>query len=85
MALSALSRDAQGIILGQLRNTLEPRLVMYFSSASKELRALLPPAARQQLRADYEEATALCVKVGMQSCKALREAKAVACSANALI
>ena len=33
MALSALSGDEQGIILGQLRNTLEPRLVMYFSTA----------------------------------------------------
>ena len=32
---------------------------MYFSSASKELRALLPPAVQQQLRADYEEAAAL--------------------------
>ena len=40
MALSTLSGDEQGIILGQLRNALEPRLVMYFSSASKELRAL---------------------------------------------
>ena len=50
MAFSKLSGDEQGIILGQLRNALEPRLVMYFSSASKELRALLPPAARQQLR-----------------------------------
>ena len=77
MALSKLSGDEQGIILGQLRNTLEPRLVMYFSSASKELRALLPPAARQQLRADYEEATALCLKVGMRDCKELREATRV--------
>ena len=77
MALSELSGDEQGIILGQLRNTLEPRLVMYFSSASKELRALLTPAARQQLRADYEEATALCRKVGMRDCKELREAKKV--------
>ena len=33
MALSELSGDEQGIILGQLRNTLEPRLVMYFSTA----------------------------------------------------
>ena len=74
MTLSTLSGDEQGIILGQLRNALEPRLVMYFSSASKELRALLPPAARQQLRTDYEAATALCVKVGMRGCKALREA-----------
>ena len=40
MALSELSGDEQGIILGQLRNALEPRLVMYFSSTSKELRAL---------------------------------------------
>ena len=71
MAFSKLRGDEQGIILGQLRNTLEPRLVMYFSSASKELRALLPPAAQQQLRADYEEATALCIKMGMQSCKEL--------------
>jgi len=77
MALSALSGDEQGIILGQLRNALEPRLVMYFSSANKELRALLPPAARQQLRADYKKATALCVKVGMRSCKELREATRV--------
>ena len=74
MALSKLSGDEQGIILGQLRNTLEPRLVMYFSSASKELRALLPPAVQQQLRTDYEEATALCLKMGMRDCKEVREA-----------
>ena len=77
MALSKLSGDEQGIILGQLRNTLEPRLAMYFSSASKELRALLTPAVRQQLRTDYEAATALCLKVGMRSCKELREATKV--------
>ena len=77
MALSTLSGDEQGIILGQLRNALEPRLVMYFSSASKELRALLPPAVQQQLRADYEEATALCLKMGMRDCKELREATEV--------
>ena len=77
MALSKLSGDEQGIILGQLRNTLEPRLVMYFSSASKELRALLPPAVQRQLRTDYEAATALCLKVGMLSCKELREATKV--------
>ena len=77
MALSKLSGDEQGIILGQLRNTLEPRLAMYFSSANKELRALLPPAVQQQLRADHYEATALCVKVRMRDCKELREAKSV--------
>ena len=77
MAFSKLSGDEQGIILGQLRNALEPRLVMYFSSASKELRALLPPAARRQLRADYKKATALCRKASMRSCKELREAKEI--------
>ena len=77
MAFSKLSGDEQGIILDQLRNALEPRLVMYFSSANKELRALLPPAVQQQLRADYEEAAALCLKVGIQGCKELREAREV--------
>ena len=52
MALSTLSGDEQGIILGQLCSTLEPRLAMYFSGASSELRGLLTPAVRQQLRAD---------------------------------
>eukprot|EP00964_Phaeocystis_antarctica_P077610 scaffold48194_cov69-Phaeocystis_antarctica.AAC.2 len=77
MALSKLSGDEQGIILGQLCNTLEPRLAVYFSSASSELRALLTPALRQQLRADHETAAALCHKVGMSSCKELREATRV--------
>ena len=77
MALSKLSGDEQGIILGQLCNTLEPRLAMYFSGASSELRVLLPPAVRQQLRADHEVATALCRKLGMESCKELREATSV--------
>ena len=72
MAFSKLSGDEQGIILGQLRNALEPRLVMYFSSANKELRALLPPAARQQLQADYEEATALLKYMTRRGSSALR-------------
>jgi hypothetical protein len=79
MALSKLSGDEQGVILGQLCNTLEPRLAVYFSSASSELRPLLPPAVRQQLRDDHEVATALCVKMGMRSCKELREATTVGC------
>ena len=74
MALSKLSGDEQGIILGQLCNTFEPRLAVYFSSACTELRVLLTPAVRQQLRADYEAAAALCIKMGMRSCKELREA-----------
>ena len=52
VALSKLSNDEQGIILGQLRllcNTLEPRRAVYFSSADSELRALLTEAPDLQL------------------------------------
>jgi len=49
-----------------------------FSSTSSELRALTQ-APRQQLRADYEVATALGRKLGKRSCKTLREAKTVDC------
>mgnify|MGYP004191158915 CR=1 FL=1 len=73
MALSKLSSDEQGIVLGQLCNSLEPRLAIYFGSASSELRLLLTPALRQQLTADHEVAAALCRKMGMRSCKELRE------------
>ena len=76
MALAALSGDAQCIIFSQLCNVLEPRDAVDFSSASQELRALTQ-ALLQQLRADHEVAAALCLKLGMRSCKELREAKKV--------
>ena len=41
MALSKLSGDEQGIILGQLCNSLEPRLAVYFGSASVAVRSSL--------------------------------------------
>jgi len=50
---------------------------VYFSSTSTELQTLLTPAVRQQLRADHEVAAALCVKLGLPSCKELREATLV--------
>ena len=76
MALvSKLSGDEQRIVFGQLCNVLEPRVAVAFCSTSNELReptlALL-----QQLKADYETAVALCLRVGM-SCKQLREARTV--------
>jgi hypothetical protein len=76
MALAALSGDEQRIIFVQLCNVLEPRVAVNLSSASHELR-VSTQALRQQLKADYEAATALCLQVGMRSCKALREAKRV--------
>eukprot|EP00964_Phaeocystis_antarctica_P053984 scaffold31712_cov65-Phaeocystis_antarctica.AAC.3 len=76
MALAALSGDEQRFLFTQLCNVLDPGLAVALSSASNELRtatqALLP-----QLRADHEAAAALCLKVGLQSCKELREAKMV--------
>ena len=76
MALSKLSADEHGIIVGQLCNALEPRLAWYFSSANSGLRVLLTPALRLQLKADHEAAATLCHKMGT-SCKELREARAV--------
>ena len=72
MALSKLSADEHGIILGQLCNALEPRLAVYLSSASSGLRLLLTPTLLQQLRTDHEAAAALCRKMGT-SCEEMRE------------
>ena len=77
MALAALSGDVQCIIFGQLRSTLDPGVAVAFASINSELWALTP-ALMQQLRADYEVAKhELCRKLGIQSCKELREAKEV--------
>jgi hypothetical protein len=83
MALAALSGDEQCIIFSQLCNVLDTRIAVAFSSTSSELRAVTQ-AQRQQLRADHEAAAALCLKMGMQSCKALREAKTVHCLRDSL-
>eukprot|EP00964_Phaeocystis_antarctica_P051386 scaffold29973_cov61-Phaeocystis_antarctica.AAC.2 len=76
MALSKLSGDQHRSVFVQLCNVLEPRTAVYLSSASNELRtatlALLP-----QLKADHEAAAALCFKLGLRSCKELREANTV--------
>ena len=77
MALAALSGDEQCIIFVQLCNVLDPGVAVAFSSTNSELWALTP-ALRQQLQADCETATALCLKLGKRSCKELREAKMVA-------
>jgi hypothetical protein len=83
MALAALSGDEQCIIFSQLCNVLDTRIAVAFSSASGELRAVMQ-APRQQLRADHEAAAALCLKMGMRSCKELREAKGVPLADNGL-
>ena len=88
MALLALNDDALGVIFEGLRNTLDPRVFVDLSGASKGLRALTQ-ALLQQLKADHEAAAALCLKVGLQLLKAgsatpkeLREAKKFTCHAG---
>ena len=76
MAFSSLSEDEQRVLFIQLCNVLEPRLAVALSSASRGLWTLMQ-ALRQQLRADHEVAAALCLKMGLQSCQELREAKEV--------
>jgi hypothetical protein len=76
MALAALSGDEQGIVFTQLCNVLDPRLAVALSSINNELR-MATQEGRQQLRADHEAAAALCLKVWLRSCMALREAKEV--------
>ena len=73
MALVALSGDEQRILFSQLCNVLEPRTAVALSSTCNEL-LTATEALLQQLRADHEAAAALCLKVGLQSCKELREA-----------
>ena len=77
MALSKLNGDEQCIIFSKLCNTLDPGVAVDFSSTNSELRVVTQPL-RQQLRADHEAATALCLKAQKpweRSCKVLREAK----------
>ena len=78
MALSKLSGDEQRILFTQLCNVLDPGVAVALSSVSNELRTATQPLL-PQLRADHEVATALCRKVGLRSCKELREAKVVNC------
>ena len=76
MALSALSGDEQGILFVQLCNVLDPGIAVALASVSNELRTATR-VPLQQLKADHEAAAALCLKLGVQNCKELREAKKV--------
>ena len=76
MALSKLSADQHRSIFVHLWNVLEPRVAVYFSSASCELWASTQEL-RKQLRAEHEAVAALCRKLVLWSCKDLREAKKI--------
>ena len=74
----ALPNELLQHIFKQACNVLDPGLAVALSSASNELR-VSTQALLQQLRADHEAAAALCLKMGLRSCKELREAKEVRC------
>ena len=77
MALSSLGGDEVGVVFGRLGNPLEQWLAVDFGSASVGLRALTQ-ALTHELKAEHEVAAALCHKVGLRSCKELREATRIA-------
>jgi len=84
--LDALPDEIQQIIFGQLCNALDPRAAVAYSSTSKGLRELMQRVGEgasksllQQLKEENAAAAALCLKVGVRSCKALREAKKLKC------
>ena len=82
--LESMPDEMQQLVFGQLRNVLDPRDAVDYSSASK---GLLEPLQRvgegtsesplQELKEENAAAAALCLKLGLQSCKALREAREV--------
>ena len=77
MPLARLSGDEQRIVFSHLCDVLDPGSAVALSSVSNELRTATQ-APLPQLKADHEAAAALCLKLGHQSCKELREAKKVA-------
>ena len=84
--LDALPEEIQQIVFGQLCKALDPRSAVAYSSASKGLRELMQRVGEgagksplQQLKEENAAAAALCLKLGVRSCKALREAKQISC------
>jgi len=83
-AWDALPDEIHQLIFGQLCNALDPRSAVAYSSASRGLRELMQRVGAgagksllQQLKEENAATAALCLKVGVRSCKALREAKEI--------
>ena len=75
-SMVALPDELLQHIFRQACNALEPRHAVALSSASHGLWAVTQEG-RQLLKADHEAAAILCLKMGLRSCKELREAKEV--------
>ena len=80
-----LPEEMQQVVFGQLcSNALDPRSAVDYSSASKGLRELMQRVGEgagksplEQLKEENAAAAALGRKLGVQSCKALREANKI--------
>ena len=79
-----LPDEIQQVIFGQLCDVLDPRSAVAYSSASQGLREPMQRAGEgtsksplEQLKEENAAAAALGRKAGVQSCKALREAKEI--------
>jgi hypothetical protein len=82
--LDALPDEIQQVIFGQLCNALDPRSAVDYSSASRGLREPMQrvdegasKSPLEQLKEENAAAAALCLKVGVRSCKALSEAESL--------
>ena len=75
-AMSKLSEDQHRSIFGHLCNALDPRAAVDFSSASWGMRTSTEDL-REDMRVEHEAVAALCLKVGVRSCKELHEAKQI--------
>ena len=81
-SLVTLPDEMQQLLFGQLRNVLDPRDAVNYSSASKGLREPMQRVGEgasksplEQLKEENAAAAALGLSLGVRSCKALREAK----------
>ena len=79
-----LPEEIQQVIFGRLCNALDPRSAVAYSSASRGLREPMQRVGEgagksplEQLKEENAAAAALGLKMGVQSCKALREAKEI--------
>ena len=76
VSVVALPNELLQHVFGRLCNVLDPGIAMSFGSVSNGLRTATQ-ALQQNLKTDHEAAAALCLKVGLRSCKELREATQV--------
>ena len=76
VSVVALPNELLQHIFSQLCNVLDPGIALAFGSVSNGLRTATQ-ALQRKPKTDHEAAAALCLKVGLRSCKELRDATRV--------